>query len=563
MKTRRTWTSLWRDLTAVPEFYRERRGQPLELALAVAEPALSVALVTTLVSGIAAFIGALAPFVRLDGLPAMAALTAIIAYFYGHRLEWSGIILREWIVLLVPLIVLWRLVTLLTLGSSLSGTLGAWLAHPSSVFDAAFTIGGALLVLAWSQGFFYGRTLAALHPVAGEEPPRPEPGSALYWRADEDRRARYLPPPSNLVAHWLQGGLVLAMVSAIGALGTSTVFSTRALLRLATFGAPDESAALPNVLAYMLCGLVLVGLAQLSRLRANWISDGVVVMPGLPRRALGALAAAALVALGAALLLPTRYAVGLGDLLATLAYGVHLVASVILAAIMTIILAPLAALLDLLLGHHSAHVSPGPMRPPPPAPDAQHGIGLGAFLQSLLFWGIALAVLAYCVAMLWRQGRLPMPAAGRLRWIAGLALTPLRWLAAVLRGGLRRGIAGAALMARYLSREARAQRTVPRPGRLSWRHAGPRERVAYLYLSIEARARRLGLPRGSGQTASAYSRQLSRRMPDLDPDLGGLTSLFLEARYSPHDFDEARVVRARGLWSRVRARLRARRLVRH
>jgi hypothetical protein len=87
--------------------------------------------------------------------------------------------------------------------------------------------------------------------------------------------------------------------------------------------------------------------------------------------------------------------------------------------------------------------------------------------------------------------------------------------------------------------------------------------VAYLYLSIEERARQLGLPRESGQTASDYSRQLSRQMPDLDPELGGLTSLFLEARYSPHDFDDARVVRARGLWSQVRARLRARRPVRH
>src|SRR6266566_515919 len=280
MTTKGTWTRLWHDVTAVPEFYRERRSQPLELALAVAEPALSVALATTLVSGIAAFISALAPVVRLTGLPALATLTAVIAYFYGRRLEWSGMILREWIVLLAPLILVWRVVTLLTQGSSLTTTLGTWLAHPSSVFDAAFGLGSALL-----------------------------------------------PPPSAIVAHWLQGGLVLAVVSALGAMGAHTVFNTSALLRLATFGAPDESAALPNVLVYMLCGLVLVGLAQLSRLRANWISDGVVVMPGLAQGALCALAAVALLALGAALLLPTRYALGLGDLLAALAYGAHLVVS--------------------------------------------------------------------------------------------------------------------------------------------------------------------------------------------------------------------------------------------
>jgi hypothetical protein len=80
-------------------------------------------------------------------------------------------------------------------------------------------------------------------------------------------RTQYLPPPSAIVSQWLQGGLVLAIVSALGAMGTHNVFNASALLRLATFGAPDESAALPNVLVYMLCGLVLVGLAQLSRLR--------------------------------------------------------------------------------------------------------------------------------------------------------------------------------------------------------------------------------------------------------------------------------------------------------
>jgi hypothetical protein len=117
----------------VPEFYRERRSQPLELALAVAEPALSITLVTTLVSGIAAFISALAPVVRLTGLPALATLTAVIAYFYGRRLEWSGMILREWIVLLAPVLVLWRVVTLLTQGSSLITTLGQLRAGRSAI----------------------------------------------------------------------------------------------------------------------------------------------------------------------------------------------------------------------------------------------------------------------------------------------------------------------------------------------------------------------------------------------------------------------------------------------
>ena len=62
-----------------------------------------------------------------------------------------------------------------------------------------------------------------------------------------------------------------------------------------------------------------------------------------------------------------------------------------------------------------------------------------------------MAVLVYCFAMLWRQARWPVPAHGTLRRIAALVAGPFRWLIRVLLGGLRRGMAGAAMFARQLS----------------------------------------------------------------------------------------------------------------
>jgi len=551
--TTRTWTALWRGLAALPEFYRERRATPQELVMAVATPALSVALAATLVAGVAAFLSALAPALNLTGLVPLAAVAATVGYIYAQRLRWSGVIWREWLVLLAPFVLLWRLVTLLTIGRPLGAILGAWLARPAAIFDGPFVLGAALLALAWTQGVGYGRDLAELHPPDLAPAPRHGPESALYWTADEQRRALYVPAPANLIVRWLQGGLTLAVLGALGAAGIHQTLNGAGLLRLVTLAAPDESAALPNVLAYMLCGLVLVGLAQLGRLRANWTIDGITVMPGLSRRALQALAPLLALALGIALALPTRYALGLSDLLAG-ALDIAAAVAAFIYGIIALLLLPIA----LLLGR-----APRPPRPPvaphapPPLAHAPHGGG--DVLGSVLFWAVALAVLGYCAYVLLRNARGRVPALGAAGNVAARMLALVGRLARLLRGLARRGAAGVARVAQALTAVARTRQEAPRIRHTPLRRMGPRERVAYLYLSVEERARRLGLPRATGQTASQYSRRLRREMPDLDPDLTGLTDLFLEARYSPHPFDDERASGARRLWQSVRARLRGRR----
>lgn len=549
------WLRLWHEATAAPDFFRERRAQPLELAEAVAEPALSVLLSVTLVVGIASFLAALLPIWNLAGLAPVAAGTTIAAYLYGRRLQWSGVIWREWAVLLLPFIVLWRLITVLTQGVPPGAILGSWVADPENLLDGPFVAGTVLLLLAWTQGLGYGRDLAALHPPAGPPPSRPEPGSRAYWEEDERKRGLYLPAPREIAARWLRGGIVLAVLGALGAAGVRQTLTGTALLRLVNLNAPDESAALPNVLLYLLGGLVLVGLAQSSRLRANWAADAVTVMPGLARRTLAGLGAIIALALVVALLLPTHYSVGIGDLLRTIAALISY-AGEIAATLFFGLLATLINLVMSLFGTHGHTLHAPPPARPPRLPSVRGGHG--SILGSVLFWIAALVAIGYCAAMLLRQAEGRVPGLALAHRLLSAVLSQLASLLRAILGGVRRGAAGVVQVVRRLGGEARARGLMP-ANRPSLRRMGPREKVAYLYLSIEERARRLGLPRQSGQTASEYSRRLSREMPDLNPDLAALTETFLVARYSPHPFGDAQATGARQVWQRVRARLRARR----
>jgi hypothetical protein len=84
----------------------------------------------------------------------------------------------------------------------------------------------------------------------------------------------------------------------------------------------------------------------------------------------------------------------------------------------------------------------------------------------------------------------------------------------------------------------------------------PRRIVLALYGVMAARAAERGLGRRPGQTASEYGRQLREGLPDVSPEVEGLTETFLRARYSRRTISDADAGRARRAWGRIRARLR-------
>ncbi len=65
-----------------------------------------------------------------------------------------------------------------------------------------------------------------------------------------------------------------------------------------------------------------------------------------------------------------------------------------------------------------------------------------------------------------------------------------------------------------------------------------------------------GLARRPAQTPAEYARDLRQRVPDVETDVSGLTSDFVEARYSQHTIEPERVSAVRRYWARIKAALR-------
>jgi hypothetical protein len=84
----------------------------------------------------------------------------------------------------------------------------------------------------------------------------------------------------------------------------------------------------------------------------------------------------------------------------------------------------------------------------------------------------------------------------------------------------------------------------------------PRDQIRYFYLTTARRAGDKGLPRGKPETPAEYSQNLKDNWPDLSDDIDGLTSAFLEARYSSSSIEESDAEDAKPFWKRIRQVLR-------
>jgi len=213
----------------------------------------------------------------------------------------------------------------------------------------------------------------------------------------------------------------------------------------------------------------------------------------------------------------------------------------------------------LLLGGGNDVNTPPPPRfaPPTPPPTTDGGSPLIELIKSALFWSIVGGIALYSLSVLWRERR-----HGRfgvaLRWVdrLGAAVWRLLTLIATL---LWRGASAVGEVARRLvpvgaaasaARRARAWALGALPGR------DPRRIVLALYALMAARAAERGLERRTGQTALEYGSKLREGLPDVSPDVDGLTQAFLRARYSRQEIRDEDAGLARRSWSRIRGRLR-------
>jgi hypothetical protein len=358
-----------------------------------------------------------------------------------------------------------------------------------------------------------------------------------------ERDALYVPPLEGLTRRFFIGGALL-----VATVGITTVGPGRLLeAGRAAIGGPILAA-----LVYFPVGLALLALAQHTLLERRWEAEKTTIAAGLGGRWARISLIFMVLTMALAFILPTAYGLGLLDLLALV-----LRALIWLLAILGIgATAPLFLLLARLDGSGAADTTPpAPAAPPPPPPPVE---STGFPLLDLLRWtlfAVLAAALAFWLLRGWLDNRALLRGAigrgGPLTWLRG-------WLAAIM--ARLRGLAttiGERLPRRSTAATRARSGTGERLGRFLPAR-DPRTQVIRYYFSLIRRAGAQGFGRGASQTPQEYAARLAPHVPEAGADLDGLTTDFIEARYSRHDITAEQSGRARGRWERVRDALRQR-----
>jgi hypothetical protein len=548
----------WTRLLLPPDFSPEHQTGVLTWVEALFEPAALIGTVVCFVLGLVSFGLVLSPGWETRSVIMVSIIVGAEAFLYSRRLVRSLFMPREWIVLLVPPIVAVRLLPYLNdPTASLGNDLLAWIRDPSTFFTFAFTADVLILLMVWIVVFSATQCLNRLRVQEGE---MPVTSGASYDRMYEDswRSYDHSSPLRHLERLYVWGGVILVILSALASIGTDQFLSVQALGQLLAFQRPSLHLVLANVLLYFVIGLLLLGEAQLVRQRTLWQLDRLAIPPEIIGRWITGVVGLVAVALVVALILPTGYALTLGDI-ADYITSIVIEAATYLAAALFYVLYLLGHLLP---GDGRAASPVAPAVPPhlPITPPPAGGASPLEALRSVAFWIIALGLVAYSIGVLWRR-RSPYLARLPLLRLAAVPLVILRWLVTVLRRmGRRVGQAVAAAVPAFL-------RQVPERGRrpvrfLTLGRLGPRELVEYFYLSICERAAQLGHPRPPGMTPAEYREVLRHRLPLVNPELDALTEAFIEARYGPRPVsrESARTVRA--IWQALKLKLRKARIQR-
>ena len=349
--------------------------------------------------------------------------------------------------------------------------------------------------------------------------------------------------------HYIRGRIA-QYVFGIGAL--VLVFAVGARLNLREYipvlqNKYNPSIPIANVLIYFVLVLALLSQSQFALLRTRWLWNKTPVTPLLGRKwmlyALGFFSALALLVF----ILPTEYSMGFFE---TLTYGLNLL-NVVFRFVLFVLMLPLTICLQIFHfqnGQNSGADTPSAAQLPQPPPSAGPD-SFWQFIQAALFWGILAGIVIFALsqyfkanASLWaRITRLPV-----LKWFVQGLNGLWQWLTgaknvitSVVSAGLRR--------LRPPSAAVRAiQHRMRNPGGLT-----TREQVIQLYLALLELAQEQGRGREESQTPYQYSRHLIANDPEVSPDVLDVTDAFVEARYTRHPIEPARVAPLRTQWERI------------
>jgi hypothetical protein len=501
------------------------------------EDVFHLAVVTVMVSCIAMaladFSHSFLPDLRSGAVLVCAVMGALEAGVSFHVLRrgrsFGGMnIIRFRVIELGLLLVAAKVVTLLGRPwSAVMAEIRTWPGDPGRIIDLNAFLGGVALLLAWSA------TTSTLRDLARVGEPD--------WRG-----GRYVSPVGELATRFFWGGALLMVLVGLGRVDFSALLS---------FQRPSIPGVVVTAMVYFGLGLVMLGQVRFARLQVRWRAEEVPVSADLAGRWARYGLVFALVAVLMALVLPTRYGLGLLQV----AGAVLEFAGALIRFFFYLLFLPLLWLMYLLTRHTNlADQEPPVLADPPQMPglfaEDAGGSGPGWLetMRAIVFWIVLVGAVVYLVRnylrdrpQLMEKLRGMRPVAILRSFLGALWRRLTGWVEAVGERLPRREQRGKEDGGRI---EARFQ--LFRPGALA-----PRERVLFYYRSVLHRAARRGLPRHPTQTPYEYESSLAPHLPEAEEDVRGLTDAFVEARYSRHDVDRGKAEVARHIWRRVRAAL--------
>lgn len=544
----------WADLLLPPDFSPDRQVDPGTWAEAAFELVALVGAVVCFVLGLVDFGLALSPGWQTRFLVVLSAVVGVEAFLYARRLTGPAFRLKEWLALLVPPIVLMRLLPYLDdPTASLGQDVAQWWQNPGAFFTFAFIADGIILLIVWGIVFLCTRYLNRLRVQEGEMLDQIDNRFKELYE-DNWRSYDHSEPLRKLGQFYLWGGVVLVILAALSSIGTSQFLNMAALGQLIGFQRPSIHLALANVLLYFVLGLLLLGEAHYVRQRTIWKLDRLPVPGEVASRWVGAVVGLVILAGIIALILPTSYAMTLGQMLECVV-GAALEAFAYIVGGIFYLFYLLSRLFPGGKGGGEQHPAPAAV---PHLPHAAAAPPPGASpldtIRSLIFWLVALGIVIYCLSVLWRK---------RGNWmvnlpLAGILRGPIRFLSWLIQliGHAGREV-GRAVVSVVPNLFHRVETTAPRAFRfVSLSKLGPRELIEYFYLSVCERAGQLGHPRPPGVTPTEYQAMLRSALPLVDPEIEALTAAFIEARYGPHAATPSRAQAIREYWKILKVKLR-------
>ena len=441
----------------------------------------------------------------------------------------------------------------------LSGGIPGWevwrtyLLSPLTFFDGVYFAYLLCGLFAWERAVSFGDFLRGLSISESEE--------IFYTLPYNEQRQRSFDRPidrerpslfRSLVSNWLGGGLLLGLTAAMSTVDLAAIEVIGGVRNVIRLGL--NSSILLALLVYFILGLWVISQARLDMMRARWLADGVradeAIVNTWRRTSIAILALFALIA-------------------AFLPIGSTFAAAVVLQAVVAVVVAVMQLLFLLFTTLLVAVVSLLGLRPfpqetaqlpdaPGPTPLPPQGAPLDettALFAGGVFWILVTLVAVVAIFFFLRDRGV------RLRYKPLVTLlTRLRnWLRQLGFGLARRAGNVQLALRRGLERILPAAEKEKSPWRFLRVNAlPPREQIRYFYLSTVRRAADEGLPREKSETPSEYAGDLQAQWPEASEEIEALTGAFLEARYSPREFEPEEVNPIKKVWKRARRALRHR-----